>query len=136
MTESFPESRNENIDQVSHEESLHFTAPGVQKNVLTKLRRGFFGVQAELDLHGFNTDEAKRQLSEFLSAGKQAGFRCVHIIHGKGYRSSDTYPILKNHLNQWLRQYPEILAFCSAPQRHGGAGAVFVLLRTSPNDRY
>ena len=119
------------IDKVSHEEPLSFTAPGIQNRVLAKLRQGFFEVQAELDLHGLNSDAAKQQLLHFLHASRAAGYRCVHIIHGKGYRSSDTHPVLKNHLNRWLRQHKDIQAFCSASPRQGGAGAVYVLLKMS-----
>lgn len=119
----------EDLDNVSHEDSLNYAVSGVQKAVLTKLRKGFFGVQAEIDLHGLNGEAAKRQLSEFLRASVNAGHRCVHIIHGKGYRSSDNHPVLKNNVNRWLRQHSQVLAFCSAPPKNGGAGAVYVLLR-------
>jgi DNA-nicking Smr family endonuclease len=119
------------IDTVDHEETLSFTTPGIQNNVLAKLRKGFFGLQAEIDLHGLNSQAAKQQLSQFLQYAVTRGYRCVHIIHGKGHRSSDSHPILKNHLNRWLRQYKDVLAFCSAPPRKGGAGAVYVLLKLS-----
>jgi DNA-nicking Smr family endonuclease len=117
------------IDEVSHEESLSFAVSGVQHAVLTKLRKGFFGVQAELDLHGLHIEGAKQQLLQFLNNSVMSGYRCVHIIHGKGYRSSVSHPILKNQINRWLRQHKDVLAFCSAPPKQGGAGAVYVLLR-------
>ncbi|MEQ1486215.1 Smr/MutS family protein [Methyloglobulus sp.] len=120
---------NSEIDNVSHEETLRFTAPGIQNSVLAKLRKGFFGVQAEMDLHGLNGEAAKQQLLEFLHESVSAGYRCVHIIHGKGYRSSDNHPVLKNHINRWLRQHKDVQAFCSASQKQGGAGAVYVLLK-------
>jgi DNA-nicking Smr family endonuclease len=119
------------INNVSHEETLSYTAPGIQNNVLAKLRKGFFGVQAELDLHGLTTDSAKHQLLHFLHTSTAAGYRCVHIIHGKGYRSSENHPVLKNNLNRWLRQHKDIQAFCSASQKRGGAGAVYVLLKVA-----
>ena len=119
------------IATVSHEESLSYVAPGLQHSVLAKLRKGFFAVQAELDLHGLNGVAAKQALSQFLHGSVAMGYRCVHVIHGKGYRSSNSHPILKNHLNQWLRHHNDVLAFCSAPPRKGGAGAVYVLLRLS-----
>jgi DNA-nicking Smr family endonuclease len=116
-------------DPVGHEESIHFTATGIQKNVLEKLRKGFFGIQAELDLHGYTSAVARQRCLQFLDASVRAGHRCVHIIHGKGYRSSEEMPVLKNQLNQWLRMHGSVQAFCSAPQRHGGTGAVWVLLK-------
>jgi DNA-nicking Smr family endonuclease len=122
---------DQDIDNVGHEETLSYTAPGIQHSVFAKLRKGFFGVQAEIDLHGLNSEAAKQQLLDFLYASTQYGYRCVHIIHGKGYRSSDAHPILKNHINRWLRQHKSVQAFCSASQRQGGTGAVYVLLKIS-----
>lgn len=119
------------LDNVRPEETLSFTAPGIQHSVSAKLRKGFFGVQAELDLHGLNGEEAKRLLSQFLHDSVTRGYRCIHIIHGKGYRSTDNQPVLKNNINRWLRQHKDVQAFCSASPRQGGAGAVYVLLRLS-----
>jgi DNA-nicking Smr family endonuclease len=116
------------IENVGLEDSLSFIAPGLQNNILKKLRRGYFGLDAEIDLHGLTSNEAKRQLLNFLHNCVEAGCRCVHIVHGKGYRSTDNQPILKNNLNLWLRQHKDVQAFCSAPPKDGGTGAVFVLL--------
>lgn len=118
------------IEKVGLEDTLSFVTPGLQKNVLKKLRQGFFGLDAEIDLHGLNSSEAKRQLLSFLQSCVNKGHRCVHIVHGKGYRSADNHPILKNNINLWLRQHKQVQAFCSAPPKDGGAGAVFVLLST------
>lgn len=119
------------IENVGLEDSLSFTAPGLQHNVLRKLRKGHYGLDAEIDLHGLTSDDAKRQLLHFLHDCVQSGCRCVHIVHGKGYRSADNHPVLKNNLNLWLRQHKDVQAFCSAPQKDGGTGAVFVLLQLS-----
>ena len=119
------------LDKVGLEDSLSYTAPGLQTAVLKKLRKGFFGLDAEIDLHGLTSNAAKQQLLQFLHEGTQTGCRCVHIVHGKGYRSVDQQPVLKNNLNLWLRQHQDVLAFCSASPKNGGTGAVFVLLRLS-----
>ena len=117
------------IEKVGLEDSLSFIAPGLQNNVLKKLRRGYFGLDAEIDLHGLTSNEAKRQLLHFLHTCVEEGCHSVRIVHGKGYRSADNHPVLKNNLNLWLRQQKDIQAFCSAPPRDGGTGAVFVLLQ-------
>jgi DNA-nicking Smr family endonuclease len=117
------------IEKVGLEDSLSYIAPGLQNSVLKKLRRGFFGLDAEIDLHGLTSNAAKKQLLHFLHDCVQTGCRCVHIVHGKGYRSADNHPILKNNLNLWLRQHKDVQAFCSAPPKNGGTGAVFVLLQ-------
>jgi DNA-nicking Smr family endonuclease len=108
---------------------MSFMAPGIQKRVLRHLRAGKFGVDVELDLHGLTVDEAKRRLGGFLQTSLADGYRCLHLIHGKGYRSDGDFPILKNRINLWLRQHPDVLAFCTARPAEGGTGAVYVLLR-------
>ncbi len=118
-------------EKLGIEDSLSYMAPGLQHNVLKKLRKGQFGLDAEIDLHGLSSVEAKRQLLHFLHNSVEDGCRCVHIIHGKGYRSEGNHPVLKNNLNLWLRQHQHVQAFCSAPPKDGGTGAVFVLLRLS-----
>lgn len=122
------------VETVGIEDSMSFLNTGLQNNVLKKLRRGYFGLDAEIDLHGLNSNEAKRQLLNFLHYCVEDGYRCVHIVHGKGHRSPDNHPVLKNNLNIWLRQHKDVQAFCSAAQKNGGTGAVVVLLQLS--DKY
>jgi len=118
-------------EKVGLEDSLSYIAPGIQNNVLKKLRKGHFGLDADIDLHGLTSNAAKNQLLSFLNTCITSNFRCVHIVHGKGYRSADSQPVLKNDLNLWLRQHKDIQAFCSAPQSAGGTGALFVLLKVN-----
>lgn len=124
-------SVDSSLEKLSNEDKLSFIAPGLQKNVLRKLRKGYFGLDADIDLHGLTSQEAKRQLINFLYHSVENGCRCVHIIHGKGYRSADNHPVLKNDINVWLRQHKDVLGFCSTPPKDGGTGAVFVLLKLS-----
>jgi DNA-nicking Smr family endonuclease len=131
VEEDLIETDASDIEKLAPEDTLAFTAPGLQKTILKKLRKGQFGLDAEIDLHGLSSREARRQLLNFLRSAVTGGCRCVQIVHGKGYRSSSDYPILKNNLNVWLRQHKNVLAFCSAPAKNGGAGAVYVLLQLS-----
>ena len=110
-------------------EALSFARSGLQHTVLKKLRKGGFTIEAELDLHGQTVAEAAESLTQFISHCRLDHKRCVRIIHGKGQGSPDKIPILKTKVNTWLRQKDEILAFCSALQVDGGAGAVYVLLK-------
>ncbi len=118
-------------EKIYQQDSISFLAPGLQKKVLKKLRKGHFGLDASIDLHGLTSREAKHQLSKFLHFSVEDGCRCIHIIHGKGYRSPDNLPVLKNEINLWLRQHKDVQAFCSTPPKDGGTGAVFVLLKLS-----
>ncbi len=126
---------DEGVERLSHEDKQGFLTPGMQKNVLKKLRKGVYGLDATIDLHGYTSAKAKLMLVKFMHHCVENGFRCVHIIHGKGYRSQDSHPVLKNDVNVWLRQHRDVLAFCSAPPREGGTGAVMVLLRLSEKYR-
>jgi DNA-nicking Smr family endonuclease len=128
LTEKLHEYRDIVTDKLTAEDTFSFLAPGLQKNVLKKLRQGYFGADAQLDLHGLTSAQAKQQVLHFLHLCVEDGCRCVHIIHGKGYRSENSLPVLKNHLNLWLRQHNDVQAFCSASPKEGGAGAVLVLL--------
>jgi DNA-nicking Smr family endonuclease len=82
-----------------------------------------------LDLHGLGQAAARDNLADFLVQNRDAGRRCVKIVHGKGYRSGARGPILKIAVNSWLRRHADVLAFTSARPIDGGTGAVYVLLR-------
>ncbi len=106
-----------------------FARPGVQKQVLKKLRLGKIPIEGELDLHGYRVEQARRTLVEFLNHCREHGLRCVRIIHGKGLSSSQQQPVLKGKTRHWLQQRDEVLAFCPAHRAGGGDGAVNVLLK-------
>jgi DNA-nicking Smr family endonuclease len=110
---------------------LEFARPGLQQRLLQRLRRGRLPAGAELDLHGLSIPEAENEVARFLSTCLERRIRSVRIIHGKGYGSRETAPILKNRLYHWLRQHHEVLAFCSSRPEHGGTGALNVLLRSA-----
>ena len=112
-------------------QELVFTRSGLQQKTLKKLRRGEYAIEAELDLHGQKVDEARSQIAEFLTICTQNGYRCVRIIHGKGLSSANKQPILKAHVNHWLRQREEVLAFCSCRPADGGTGAIYLLIKKS-----
>jgi DNA-nicking Smr family endonuclease len=116
------------VSSVTSEAMLQSVRPGIQTRVMQRLKRGDFEVEAVLDLHGFSLVEAEQELHDFLACALSQDWHCVQIIHGKGKNSSQP-PLLKNSVNQWLRTYPAVLAFCSAKPSDGGAGAVYVLLQ-------
>ncbi len=74
-------------------------------------------------------EQAKTALARFLRHMEVRGARCVRIVHGKGVSSPGGQPVLKQHLDGWLRQSRQVIAFSSARPRDGGTGAVYVLLR-------
>ena len=110
-------------------EELCHLRNGVGEQTLRRLRRGYWVIQDELDLHGLTVEEARPLLGEFLNQCVRRGLRCVRIIHGKGLRSRNREPVLKRRVAVWLIQREDILAFCQARSADGGGGAVVVLLK-------
>ena len=117
------------LDDLETGEELLFSRPGIQTNVVRKLRRGQYSIEAELDLHRMTSNMARQAIAEFLPEMLKRGKRCVRIIHGKGHGSFNKVPVLKNKVNHWLKQRDEVLAFCSARPVDGGTGAIYILLR-------
>jgi DNA-nicking Smr family endonuclease len=102
--------------------------------VVTRLRRGQWSIQAQIDLHGLRRDEAREQLAAFVRHALQRGQRCVRVIHGKGHGSPGREPVLKAKAQRWLAQCAEVIAFTQATGPQGGAGALVVLLQRSQGD--
>jgi DNA-nicking Smr family endonuclease len=111
------------------DETLSYCRPGVSQEVVRKLRRGAWIVQAQLDLHGMRREEAREALAEFIRESVKRGLRCLRVIHGKGLGSIGKEPVLKGKVRAWLVQKEEVIAFCQARAHDGGAGAVLVLLQ-------
>ncbi len=115
------------------DDKLSYRRNGVGLEALKKLRKGQWVVKAQLDLHGYRSDEARLAVGEFLRACVKQDIRCVRIIHGKGLGSVGKEPVLKDKVKRWLVQKEEVLAFCQAPPRDGGAGALLFILKQKPN---
>ncbi|MBI3284845.1 MAG: Smr/MutS family protein [Burkholderiales bacterium] len=109
--------------------NLSYTRPGIGSDVVKKLRKGHWVIQAQLDLHGLRRDQARDSLGEFLRRCVRNGTRCVRIIHGKGLGSVNKEPVLKHKVRNWLIQKDEVLAFSQATAADGGSGALIVLLK-------
>lgn len=120
---------------LNSDENLSFARPGVGSDVLSKLRRGHWAIQNQLDLHGLRRDEAREALGEFLRQARRRGQRCVRIIHGKGLGSVNKEPVLKQKVRNWLAQKDEVIAFCQARPADGGSGALIVLLQSSTSSQ-
>ena len=110
------------------DDGLSFRRPGIPLDVVTRLRRGQWSIQAELDLHGLRRDEAREQLAGFVRSSTRRGLRCLRVVHGKGHGSPGRQPVLKAKVQRWLAQCAEVVAFAQASGPQGGAGALIVLL--------
>ncbi len=111
------------------DDGLSFRRAGIGADVVSRLRRGEWAIQAQLDLHGLRSDEARDQLAEFVRLALRRGHRCVRVVHGKGHGSPGREPVLKAKVQRWLAQCAEVIAFTQATGPQGGAGALVVLLQ-------
>jgi DNA-nicking Smr family endonuclease len=111
------------------DDAMSFRRPGIGIDVARKLRRGYWSIQSEIDLHGLRREDAREALASFLREATRQGLRCVRVVHGKGLGSPGKTPVLKGKVHSWLVQKNEVLAFVQARADEGGAGAVVVLLK-------
>ena len=109
--------------------ALSYRRKGIGPDVLTRLRRGQWSIQRQLDLHGLRRDEARDALALFIRQAEREGLRCVRVVHGKGNGSPGREPVLKDKVKRWLVQKDQVLAFTQASAADGGHGALLVLLR-------
>lgn len=115
------------LQGVAPEAALSFKRNGVQERQLDKLKAGLLPWKHAVDLHGCTLEQAREAILQLLAEAKAEGITVVKIVHGKGQINGQA--MLKTAVNGWLRQMPDVLAFVSADPRHGGTGAVMVLLR-------
>lgn len=118
------------VHPVAPSESLQFHLPDLPRRTVQQLQQGQIPWQEGLDLHGYTVEAARAALVDFIREGRQRGYRCLLLVHGKSYNRENEVPSIKSHVNAWLRQMQDILAFCSALPGDGGTGAVYLLLRT------
>lgn len=133
-TISVPKRFEENFDTPSSycgtDEHLHFARTGLQRKILSELHRGQIAIGARLDLHKLRSTEALTRTEDFIEECQSKGIKWVLIIHGKGHYSKEGKPILKSLLNEWLQKQSAVLAFESSQPKHGGTGALYVLLKS------
>lgn len=115
-------------EPIAPETVLSFYRLGVNKKILQQLKSGQYPIDAILDLHGQSPDQAESVLSAFILKHYQQHSRHILLIHGKGGQRSEP-PVIKNLVNCWLPQFPQVLAFHSALPKQGGTGALYVLLK-------
>jgi len=117
------------VIDVGPEDTLSWARDGVQEGQMRKLKLGQISFEGSLDLHGMSVELARETMWEFLAEATKLEIRCVRITHGKAVRLDGKRPMIKSHVNTWLRQHPQVLGFTSCLAKHGGAGAVYVMLK-------
>jgi DNA-nicking Smr family endonuclease len=120
--------RFETVDDGEHLEGRRLD---VDPRELRRLRRGQYAIDGKLDLHGLGADEARHAVEAFVKKRAREGDRVVLVVHGKGNHSPRGRGVLRGEIAAWLsqgRSARHVAAFATAPDDHGGTGAVLVLL--------
>lgn len=96
-------------------------------------------IDATLDLHGLKQQAAHFRLMHFIVRAFDDGHKAVLIITGKGSRGdesgvmpSERRGVLRTQVPLWLEETPMrqfVRGVKSAGPRHGGAGALYVLIK-------
>ena len=78
---------------------------------------------SEINVIGFNVDDATSAVEKFVDRAFLAGLPRVRVVHGSGMG------ILRKALRQALQQHPHVESVAEPPQNEGGGGATVVELR-------
>lgn len=111
-----------------------------------KLARGLISPDRAIDLHGHNLSAAYATLDGALEQAIRAGDRVVLLVTGKPPRPASERPhaphayrgAIRAAVGDWLagsRHAGAIAAVRVAHPRHGGAGALYIILRKSAAGR-
>jgi DNA-nicking Smr family endonuclease len=83
-------------------------------------------VEDSIDLHAFQPRDIPSVVEEYLEQCKQADFREIRIVHGKGIGVQRTI------VRSVLEKHPAVESYYDAPSQAGGWGATIVLLKKQP----
>ncbi|MGB4882742.1 MAG: Smr/MutS family protein [Neisseria sp.] len=113
-----------------------FSKNGQGHNDIRRLQSGHWPVVADVDLHGYNQEQAQQVLNEFIEFVAKRGV-CGEIIHGSGLGSSGYKSVLKTTVRRWLMAHPEVLAYAEPHQGNDGAVRILIKrIRKNVDDQY
>jgi DNA mismatch repair protein MutS2 len=78
---------------------------------------------SEINVIGYNVDDATREVEKFVDRAFLAGLPRVRVVHGSGMG------ILRKALRQALQAHPHVESVAEPAQNEGGGGATVVELR-------
>ncbi|MGN7471316.1 endonuclease MutS2 [Brevibacillus sp. SAFN-007a] len=89
----------------------------------TSVKRRTASIKMDLDLRGYNVEDAIREIDQFLDDALLAGLHSVSIIHGHGTG------VLRKGVHEYLRRHRNVKSFRLGGQGEGGVGATIVELK-------
>ena len=102
---------------------------GIDRRSWLRLKRGQVTIEQTVDLHGLTQEQAHDRLGRFLAEAQQSGLRCLLVVTGKGLAHGG---VLRHMVPRWLNEganRERVVAFAPAQPKHGGAGALYLLIR-------
>jgi DNA-nicking Smr family endonuclease len=113
------------------------SAEGLDSHWDRRFRAGAIEPDFTLDLHGHTLDSAHGRLNDGLTQAKSMGARVVLLIAGKSRPApaadrAGQRGAIRAKLLDWLAagpHGPDIAAIRAAHRRHGGEGALYLILR-------
>jgi DNA-nicking Smr family endonuclease len=119
------------------------TRAGQSQNTLDgtwdrKIGNGQIQPDRTIDLHGYNLSAAHHRLDRGFDEAIRDGARVILLVTGRPARSGASRidlplrGIIRESVGDWLassRHQPAIAAIRNAHPRHGGAGALYIILR-------
>lgn len=102
-----------------------------------RVRSGTLAPDMSIDLHGHNLTTAHLQLNRALANALAQGVRTLLVVTGKSRQRNDNSShsqrgAIRAEIGHWLQTSPHADAIASvrvAHPRHGGDGALYVILR-------
>ncbi|MGC2173307.1 MAG: Smr/MutS family protein, partial [Candidatus Sulfotelmatobacter sp.] len=98
-------------------------AARARRGVSVSLENEGHNAASEINVIGYNVDDATREVQKFVDRAFLAGLPRVRVVHGSGMG------ILRKALRRALEQHPHVESVAEPPQNEGGGGATVVELR-------
>jgi DNA-nicking Smr family endonuclease len=112
-------------------DAVRARAEDVTPRWLDDLRSGKVPPRRQLDLHRKGAAEARQALDDGVLLARRESVPCLLVVCGRGMHSGLPGPVLPDvvieRLSEELSEH--VLAFCTAPRKWGGDGALLVMLR-------
>lgn len=77
-------------------------------------------IEAAIDLHSFAPRDVVSVVDDYLQAARDAGFREVRLIHGRGKG------VQRAEVQRLLRGHPLVERYWDAPESHLGATVLLI----------
>lgn len=110
---------------------------GIDYSTNRKITKGEYAIDGTLDLHGKTQEQAFLSLTKFIEEAYYTDKRLLLVVVGKGKQSENNQGVLKASVPHWVNRQDLrhlIIGIKTAAPKHGGDGAIYILLKRRRND--